>query len=156
MSEFLSMIEAHSFFIVLLYAVILDTILGVARAIKERKFNSSVGIDGAIRKVMMIASIIVLMLVDAIVQMDFLFMIPDEYLQFIGIEKLGICGLFSLLFILYEIVSILKNMHLCGLPIPYRIKLIVQKFLDELTEELPEEETLLIDEVKKGDEVNGL
>ena len=156
MSEFLSMIEAHSFFIVLLYAVILDTILGVARAIKERKFNSSVGIDGAIRKVMMIASIIVLMLVDAIVQMDFLFMIPDEYLQFIGIEKLGICELFSLLFILYEIVSILKNMHLCGLPIPYRIKLIVQKFLDELTEELPEEETLLIDEVKKGDEVNGL
>lgn len=156
MNEFLSMIEAHSFFIVLLYAIILDTVLGVARAIKERKFNSSVGIDGAIRKVMMIASVIILMLVDAIVQMDFLFMIPEEYLQYIGIEKMGICELFSLLFILYEIVSVLKNMHLCGLPIPYRIKLIVQKFLDELTEELPEEETLLIDEVKEGDEVNGL
>lgn len=155
MSEIITIIEAHSFFIVLLYAIILDTVLGVGRALKERKFNSSVGIDGAIRKVLMATCVVILMFIDSIVQMDLLFMIPEEYLQVIGISKMGICELFSLLFILYEIVSILKNMHLCGLPIPYRIKLAVQRFLDELTDELPEDENLLIKQVKKGDENNG-
>ena len=46
---------------------------------------------------------------------------------------------FCLLFILYEAVSILKNMTLCGLPVPVRIKKWVQKFLEDMTEELPEE-----------------
>lgn len=66
-------------------------------------------------------------------------MIPKEYLQIIGINKLGICELFCLLFILYEVVSILKNMTLCGLPVPAKIKTFVQTFLDNMTDELPEE-----------------
>ena len=141
MNEIILLIEAHSFFIVLLYAVLLDTVLGVLRAIKEHKFNSCVGIDGAIRKVAMLFSVLLLMFIDSMVNIDFLFMIPQEYLQYIGITKMGICELFCLLFILYEIVSILKNMTLCGLPVPTRIKRWIQKFLDDMTEELPEEVT---------------
>ena len=38
-----------------------------------------------------------------------------------------------------EIVSVLKNMTLCGLPVPAKIKRWVQKFLEDMTEELPEE-----------------
>ena len=141
MNEIILLIEAHSFFIVLLYAVLLDTVLGVLRAIKEHKFNSCVGIDGAIRKVAMLFSVLLLMFIDSMVNIDFLFMIPQEYLQYIGITKMGICELFCLFFILYEIVSILKNMTLCGLPVPTRIKRWIQKFLDDMTEELPEEVT---------------
>lgn len=141
MKEIFLLIEAHSFFVVLLYAVLLDTVLGVLRAIKEHKFNSCVGIDGAIRKVAMLFSVLLLMFIDSMVNIDFLFMIPQEYLQYIGITKMGICELFCLLFILYEIVSILKNMTLCGLPVPTRIKRWIQKFLDDMTEELPEEVT---------------
>ena len=139
MEYVLTMIEAHLFFVILLYAVILDTVLGVLRAIKEHKFNSCVGIDGAIRKVAMLFSVLFLIFVDSMVNIDFLFMIPEEYLQYIGISKMGICELFCLLFILYEIVSILKNMTLCGLPVPAKIKHLIQKFLDDMTEELPEE-----------------
>ena len=139
MEKLILMIESHSFFVILLYAVIMDTVLGVLRAIKEHKFNSCVGIDGAIRKVAMLFSILLLMFVDSIVNIDFLFMIPQEYLQYIGITKMGICELFCLLFILYEIVSILKNMTLCGLPVPTKVKQFIQKFLDDMTEELPEE-----------------
>ena len=117
----------------------MDTILGVLRAIKEHKFNSCVGIDGAIRKVAMLLSVVFLMFIDTLVNIDFLFMIPKEYIQFLGISKLGICELFCLLFILYEIVSILKNMTLCGLPVPRKVKRFIQKFLDDMTEELPEE-----------------
>ena len=117
----------------------MDTILGVLRAIKEHKFNSCVGIDGAIRKVAMLFSVMLLMVIDSLVQIDFLFMIPEEYLQYIGIERLGVCEIFCILYILYEAVSVLKNMTLCGLPIPTKIKKFLQKFLDDMTEELPEE-----------------
>lgn len=132
------LLAGNSFFEILLVAVALDTILGVLRAIKEHKFNSCVGIDGAIRKVAMLLSVGVLMLVDLIMHIDILFMVPEKYVQLIGIEKLGVCEFFCLLFILYEIVSILKNMTLCGLPVPQKIKNYIQKFLEDMTTELPE------------------
>ena len=138
-SELILFIGKHSFFIILLYAVLMDTILGVLRAIKEHKFNSCVGIDGAIRKVAMLFSVMFLMVIDSMVQINFLFMIPEEYLQYVGIERLGICEVFCILYILYEAISILKNMTLCGLPIPARVKRFLQKFLDDMTEELPDE-----------------
>lgn len=141
LNELISFIGVHSFFILLLYAVLFDTILGALRAVKEHKFNSCVGIDGAIRKVAMLFSVMFLMFIDSIVQIDFLFMIPQEYLQYIGIERLGICEIFCILFILYEAVSILKNMALCGLPVPAKAKKFLVKFLDDMTEELPEEVT---------------
>ena len=139
LDELILFIGKHSFFIILLYAVLMDTILGVLRAVKEHKFNSCVGIDGAIRKVAMLFSVMFLMFIDSLVQMDFLFMIPQEYLQVIGIERMGVCELFCLLYILYEIVSILKNMTLCGLPVPAKLKAYIQTFLDNMTEELPQE-----------------
>ena len=138
LNELILFIGKHSFFIILLYAVLMDTILGVLRAIKERKFNSCVGIDGAIRKVAMLFSVMFLMVIDTMVQINFLFMIPEKYLQYIGIERLGICEVFCILYILYEAVSILKNMSLCGLPIPAKAKQFLVNFLDDMTEELPE------------------
>lgn len=152
MTELIAFFESHSFFIILLYAVLLDTILGVLRAIKEHKFNSCVGIDGAIRKAAMLLSVVFLMIVDASVKIDFLFMVPKEYLQYIGLERLGICELFCLLYILYETISILKNMTLCGLPVPMKIKRWIQKFLDDMTDELPEEVVEVLHESEKLEE----
>ena len=139
MKEVLVLLSLNSFFRLLTIAVLLDTILGVLRAFKYRKFNSCVGIDGAIRKVAMLVSVGLLMAVDTIMQFNFLFMIPEKYIQYIGITKLGLCEFFCLLFILYEAVSILKNMTLCGLPVPGKIKTFIQHFLDEMTDELPDE-----------------
>lgn len=139
MEKILMLLAKNSFIRILLIAVTLDTLLGVLRAIKEHKFNSCVGIDGAIRKAAMLFSVCLLMATDVIMHINMLGMIPDKYIQIIGIQKLGICEFFCLLFILYEAVSILKNMTLCGLPVPVRIKKWVQKFLEDMTEELPEE-----------------
>lgn len=149
--ELILFIGKHSFFIMLLYAVLMDTILGVLRSIKEHKFNSCVGIDGAIRKVAMLFSVMFLMLIDSIVQINFLFMIPEKYLQYIGIERLGICELFCILFILYEAISVLKNMTLCGLPIPAKLKHFLQKFLDDMTEELPQEVSEILTKELEGE-----
>ena len=139
MNMILKLLAGNSFFRILLLAVTLDTILGVLRAIKEHKFNSCVGIDGAIRKSAMLLSVCLLMAVDVILNINVLFMVPQNYIEILGIHKLGICEFFSILFVLYEIVSILKNMTLCGLPVPEKIKRWVQKFLEDMTEELPEE-----------------
>ena len=139
MEKILILLSGNSFIRILLIAVALDTILGVLRAIKEHKFNSSAGIDGAIRKAAMLFSVCLLMATDVIMHINMLGMVPEKYIQIIGIQKLGICEFFCLLFILYEAVSILKNMTLCGLPVPTKIKRWIQKFLDDMTEELREE-----------------
>lgn len=122
MDKIITLLSSNSFVKILLIAVALDTILGVLRAIKEHKFNSCVGIDGAIRKAGMLLSVCFLMATDVIMHINVLSMVPEEYVQLLGIDKMGICEFFSLLFILYELVSILKNMTLCGLPVPTKIK----------------------------------
>lgn len=139
MNQIIMLLYSNSFFKILLLAVTLDTILGVLRAIKEHKFNSCVGIDGAIRKAAMVLSVLLLMATDVIMHINILFMVPEQYIKILGIDKLGVCEFFCLLFILYELVSILKNMTLCGLPVPSKTKKWVQKFLEDMTEELPDE-----------------
>ena len=152
MDKIITLLSSNSFVKILLIAVALDTILGVLRAIKEHKFNSCVGIDGAIRKAGMPLSVCFLMATDVIMHINVLSMVPEEYVQLLGIDKMGICEFFSLLFILYELVSILKNMTLCGLPVPTKIKRWIQKFLDDMTEELPEEAVQELHQCKKGEE----
>ena len=152
MDKIITLLSSNSFVKILLIAVALDTILGVLRAIKEHKFNSCVGIDGAIRKAGMLLSVCFLMATDVIMHINVLSMVPEEYVQLLGIDKMGICEFFSLLFILYDLVSILKNMTLCGLPVPTKIKRWIQKFLDDMTEELPEEVVQELHQCKKGEE----
>ena len=146
MTEFITLLGGNSLIKLLLLAVVLDTILGVGRAIKYHKFNSSVGIDGAIRKVMMLVSAGVLMMADLIIHINLVGFVDEQYIQLIGLEKVGMCELFCLLFIVYEFVSILKNMLLCGLPIPRRIREWLIKFLDDMTAELPDESLITKEE----------
>ena len=51
-------------------AVVMDTIFGIIRAVRERKFNSCFGIDGAIRKISMIVSIVLLGIVDVLIHIN--------------------------------------------------------------------------------------
>jgi toxin secretion/phage lysis holin len=126
-------------------AVIIDTFFGVLRAIKYHKFNSGFGIDGAIRKCAMIISIMMLALVDYITGFNMIGFLPEEIRQYIG-ESIGISGFFALLYIAYEIVSILKNMALCGLPVK-KLWLYVKTFLNKYTDELPDDDELAADKV---------
>ena len=138
MENYIYLLQSNPFVKSVLWGVVLDSILGALRAIRDRKFNSTVGINGAIRKMAMIISTAALMAFDLIVNFNMLFMVPEKYIEVLGITKMGTCEFFSLLFTLYEIVSILKNMVLCGLPVPPRLKNMVEKFLNEMTEELPD------------------
>ena len=118
-------------------AVIFDTIFGVIRAAKERKFNSCFGIDGAIRKISMIVSLCGLLIVDYLVKINLIGFVPEQVRTWIGVEAIGAAEFFGLLYIAYEIVSILKNMYLCGLPVK-RVWSAVRNFLSTYTDELPD------------------
>lgn len=118
-------------------AVIFDTIFGVIRAARERKFNSCFGIDGAIRKISMIVSLCGLLIVDYLVKINLIGFVPEQVRTWIGVETIGAAEFFGLLYIAYEIVSILKNMYLCGLPVK-RVWSVVRNFLSNYTDELPD------------------
>lgn len=122
-------------FYLLVISILLDVFLGSIRAIKDRSWNSTVGINGILRKTAMIGSSVFLIVVDSILNIDLLFFIPDEVLNFLHINSVGIFELFGIMFILYESSSVLKNMVLCGLPIPLKIKKAIEKFLSDMTSE---------------------
>ena len=133
---------ANPIFRLVALAVVFDTIMGVFRAVKERKFNSCVGINGAIRKVGMIISIIFLSVADRILSINLIGFIPTSLWAEIGMQTPAVIGMaefFSLLFIAYEVVSILKNMTLAGLPVK-KLWEAVKKFLGKYTEELPDDD----------------
>lgn len=124
----------------LIIFITLDVIFGILRAIKEGKLNSTIGIDGIIRKVGMIITICVCILVDIIISIDLIGFIPDKVKEVLGLSKIGISMLFNILYIVFEILSIFKNMYKCKLPLPKKLKVFLEKMLKEFTSELKEGE----------------
>ena len=117
--------------------IIFDVILGTLRAIKERDFNSSVGIDGMIRKVCMLISLVALAAIDSLLNLNFIGFVPEDIINAIGVKQIALCEFFALLFTMYEIVSVLKNWTLCGIWLPTKLKDGIYKWLENMTGELP-------------------
>ena len=115
-----------------------DMIFGSARACKERHWNSSVGIDGAIRKAGMVASIVLFSMMDMVLSVDLLGWLPvtaKDFMSSLGLVKAGVTELFGILYVLYELTSVLKNMMLCGLPVPAGIRQKIGSWLEIMTDE---------------------
>ena len=127
-------------FKILLVTICLDCIFGILRAIKQRKLNSSIGIDGIIRKCGMIVSTIFIKMIDYMVDLDFLAFVPNIIKEYFHFDQFGIGSLFALLFIIFEALSILKNMLICKLPIPKKLQAYLEKALSEFTSEINESE----------------
>ena len=90
----------------------------------------------------MIISIIFLAVADRILSINLIGFIPATLWDEIGMQTPAVIGMaefFSLLFIAYEVVSILKNMTLAGLPVK-KLWESVKKFLGKYTEELPDDD----------------
>lgn len=133
--------------------IIADTIFGVLRALKEHKLNTSIGINGAIRKTGMVLSLLIFQIVDVLVKLNLIGFIPEEIRSYIG-GSIGTTEFFALLYIAYEAVSTLKNMALCGLPVK-RVWNAVEKFLNKYTDELPEDRKNDVSTDGSKSEING-
>lgn len=124
------------------FAVAIDTVFGFMRAIKERKWNSSVGIDGAIRKISMLACMTFMVVLDRVCGFNLIQIFPQEVIRFLAklmLTHVGFAEFFGILFVAYECVSILKNMTLCGLPVKW-VWAWAYNFLHKYTNELPDTE----------------
>lgn len=139
----------------IIIAIVMDTIFGIIRAVKEHGFNSCFGIDGAIRKIAMIVSIVLLCVVDVLIHINLIGFLPIGVKEWIfanlGISAIGITEFFCVLYLVYEIVSILKNMVLCGLPVK-AIWLKVRNILQKYTDELPDSDELTLEVKELGEE----
>lgn len=140
MNEYLSILINSDGLKILGIVITLDTIFGILRAIKEKSLNSCIGIDGIIRKVGMLISIIFLMAIDEIIHLDLIGFIPDSIKEILNFGKVGIADLFMILFIVFEILSIFKNMILCKLPIPKKLQQFLENAMKEFTGEIKENE----------------
>lgn len=136
MLNFIQGLVDNKEFKVLIIVIALDTIFGILRALKQKKVNSSIGIDGIIRKVGMMIAVTFLRGIDSIVTIDLIGFIPEMIKDYANIGTLGVADLFSLLFIIFEILSVFKNMILCELPIPKKLQLALENIMKEFTGEL--------------------
>lgn len=126
---------------ILMIVIVMDLIFGVLRAIREKQINSAIGIDGMIRKTGMLLTIIFLCLIDKITKINLIGFIPEDIRNFLHLGEVGTNQLFSILFIVFEILSIFKNMILCKLPIPKKLQKSLEKIMKEFTSEMEEKES---------------
>lgn len=139
MEKFISLINNDGMK-VLIVVIVLDLILGILRAIREKSINSCIGIDGMIRKVGMLIVIVFLTLIDTIIHLNLIGFIPETIRETLKLRQVGISSLFNILFIVFEILSIFKNMILCKLPIPKKLQVYLENVMKEFTGELKEKE----------------
>lgn len=125
---------------VLIIVIVLDTILGILRAIREKGLNSCIGIDGMIRKVGMLIVMIFLIVIDHIIDLNLIGFIPENARDVLQLKDVGISSLFNILFIIFETLSIFKNMILCKLPIPKKLQSYLENIMKEFTGEIKEKE----------------
>lgn len=126
-------------FKILLVIICLDCIFGILRAIKQRKINSTIGIDGIIRKCGMLLATIFIKMIDYMIDLDFLAFVPMAIKEYFQFDQFGIGSLFALLFIVFEALSVLKNMIICKLPIPKKLQTWLEKVMSEFTNEIKDE-----------------
>lgn len=120
---------------IFIIALLFDVFLGSLRAIKEKKWNSTIGINGMLRKAGMVGSVVFLALADVVICFNLIAWVPDNIKQVFNLNSVGLCDLFGLMFLLYELTSVLKNAALVGI-IGKKLSNKLQKILQKLTSEL--------------------
>ncbi len=130
---------ASSLFVrLVLICVVADTVFGCLRAAKYHAWNSSIGIDGGIRKATMVLSVLFLSLVDQLIGFNAIGWVPEgakATLETVGVSSIGLAEFFAIVYILYEASSILKNWMLCGVWVPAGLKDKLAQWLDDMTDE---------------------
>lgn len=139
MGKYIELISNNRGMKILIIFIILDVIFGVLRAIREKSLNSTIGIDGIIRKVGMLISIVACIILDKMLNIDLIGFIPSEAKTSMNFGKIGVSDLFTTLYCVFEILSIFKNMIRCKIPIPKKLQNFLEKILNEFTNESKKE-----------------
>lgn len=136
MTKYINLINSDNFLKILIAVVCLDVVFGILRAIREKDINSTIGIDGILRKVGMLVTIMICLFIDTLVDLNLIGFIPKDAREFIHLLKLGIGDFFGLLYIIFEALSVLKNMYKMKLPVPKFMQKALEKLLKDVTSEI--------------------
>lgn len=138
MQNFINDISSNPIARLFLILLFLDVFLGSLRAIKQHSWNSTVGINGMLRKAGMIGTILFLALADGVMQFNLIKFVPENIMQYLPLKKVALCEFFGLMFILFEATSALKNMAIIDMPVSKKFNKKIQEWLKKMTSELDE------------------
>ena len=103
------------------FLMVCDILSGVFKAIaKKRGINSTVGTNGLIRKAGVLLALFVFIVMDSLIELNFVTIIPSEILSVFKLEEAhiglshGMLGFFGL----FELVSLFENLGEVGVPLP--------------------------------------
>ncbi len=136
--RYASGLRGNAIFWIIMICIATDMLFGALRAWKNHKWNSSVGLDGFIRKIGIVSCVMILRAIDTVLQADLFGFLPVEAqnaLTTIGLTNAGFMEFFGIIDIMYECTSILKNMVIVGIPIPKGLRGKIAHWLENMTDE---------------------
>lgn len=89
-TEFIEAAAHNKIIQLVVLAIVCDTVFGVLRAIKEKKFNSCAGIDGAIRKVGMLISLVFMLAIDVLIKINLTDLYRSRHGTYLGLDTVGV------------------------------------------------------------------
>ena len=121
------------------FLMICDILSGIFKAIAQKRgINSTIGTNGLIRKAGVLLALLVFIVVDSLVELNFVSLIPSEVLDVFKLQQtcIGLSHVMLCFFGLFELVSLFENLGEIGVPLPH----FITKFIERLKITLEGEE----------------
>ena len=103
------------------FLMICDILSGIFKAIAQKRgINSTVGTNGLIRKAGVLLALLVFIVMDSLIELNFVTIIPSEILSVFKLEEahMGLSHVMLGFFGLFELVSLFENLGEVGVPLP--------------------------------------
>ena len=103
------------------FLMICDILSGIFKAIAQKRgINSTIGTNGLIRKAGVLLALLVFIVMDSLIEFNFVTIIPSEILSVFKLEEahIGLSHVMLGFFGLFELVSLFENLGEVGVPLP--------------------------------------
>ena len=103
------------------FLMICDILSGIFKSIAQKRgINSTIGTNGLIRKAGVLLALLVFIVVDSLVELNFVSLIPSEVLDGFKLQQtcIGLSHVMLGFFGLFELVSLFENLGEVGVPLP--------------------------------------
>ena len=112
------------------FLMVCDILSGVFKAIAQKRgINSTIGTNGLIRKAGVLLALLVFIVMDSLIEFNFVTIIPSEILSVFKLEEahIGLSHVMLGFFGLFELVSLFENLGEVGVPLPQFIMKSVER-----------------------------
>lgn len=103
------------------FLMICDILSGIFKAIAQKRgINSTVGTNGLIRKAGVLLALLIFIVMDSLIELNFVTLIPSEILSVFKLSQssIGLSHVMLGFFGLFELVSLFENLGEVGVPLP--------------------------------------